>query len=1118
MRNYTIKDRILDRRNIFSAIFCLESYVFDKGLLDTDIPIAITDKNNHILEVIAKNDLELYYALSDKHNIILIEKVIELCIARLNCLFNNKDELFLIKVFFKLKSYDSGVLKFRPLHTARLIDLICMVSILIPLMYDDDYEKGTRTLSDLSKLVPHNFYGNVPSTNVQYLFHKWQTKYKEYTDDMIGHCRMYQSNHKYLTEVSLDIKNFFPSISPRLLYNYIKDKLSLTYKDDLDTLKTAIVKLLFFRVEKDNIEPWKDNYYPEDNKVIDNELYMNCGIPQGLPQSYFFGNLCMIEIKNILMKNECFKGDAYFYVDDSVIYIQAALNVVEFNKRIEKLNNELAEWCRKSDESFSDIDKYVSAIYLDFHKKLNYKITFHKEGKSVFNPIDFVDTQYGSIGDFSREVSMSSNLTWNIDEIDDQVSLEKLMAMDEIITSEIKDLKEKEKQEGYNKNFVTSRLKILRRFKKFFLYRNRLLKIRDQGGPNDEIVEDFKKRLLSEDKKIEEWFEQNDEDIFQSEYRLIIQKESKDDAEVLSREIQNFEISMLRKAGVDNMTKYKSLFFNKDVRAAVLMKSLTYNSYTYLVHWANENFSGMKELSHDKQMKKCREFITKESDMNIFNMVKMGFEMKPFTQFVMMASSEYKRRILNVFYSEIIGVLPSDVLTFTKLNYRKLNYTELRILSRLRNKNFDLKAFENFINNIDDVDISNRMYIDLGLLDVLNRFIMQVRRPEWVDDLIITHRLTKGLWYNGSKFLNSYTVHNEEHAVTLINKSLELIKRIDYFTLKDVDYYILFLACYLHDISMVIHPDLAQFSSSKGKNENLISDLMVDMKNRVNDFFKLNKEERKDSRMKEAGIFIINVFNKVYDFFENEIRIHHAKDSAKFIKERSRTLLSYLEPTLISFVADVSESHGYDVWDVYGLKSRAADNTVSLKYLMILIRLADLMDVANDRVNYHLLRQNMAHLSPVSKFHWISHLVTDRMDLKTTYDIPKKENGDLAEKWITETINLDLHLNFQQLTTIKNTRKCKCLKCILGKNCITINILSCGKPYKVCEQDTCTILCLWMSKKHEWLIQELIALNEYLYSVDNSMFKTQINLNIHYSNDMKLDPDMFDSIQEYLGI
>lgn len=57
-----------------------------------------------------------------------------------------------------------------------------------------------------------------------------------------------------------------------------------------------------------------------------------------------------------------------------------------------------------------------------------------------------------------------------------------------------------------------------------------------------------------------------------------------------------------------------------------------------------------------------------------------------------------------------------------------------------------------------------------------------------------------------------------------------------------------------------------------------------------------------------------------------------------------------------------------------------------------------------------------------------------------------------------------------------------------------------------------------MTKKHEWLIQELIALNEYLFSVDNQMFKTRINLNIYYRNDMKLDPDMFDCVLEYLGI
>ena len=1116
--NYTIKDRILNEQNIYSAIFSLESYVFDKGLLDTDMPVTINDENDNVIEILANNDLELYYALSDKHNVPLIEKVIYLCVERLKKLFANPNDLFTIKVYFKLKSYDNNDLKFRPLHTARLIDLICMVSILIPLMYDDDYKGGKRSLSDLSKLLPHNFYGNVPSTNIQYLFHKWQTKYKEYTDNVIEHCRAYQRNHNYLTEVSLDIKNFFPSISPRLLYNYISDKLSLTYKDDLCTLKTAIVKLLFFNIEKENIEPWRESYYPKDFKAKDDKTYMNCGIPQGLPQSYFFGNLCMIEIKNILMKEECFEGDAYFYVDDSVIYIQATLKENEFNDRIKKLNEEVAEWCRDSEKHSSDIDEYIPTRYLDFHKGINYEIAFHEEGKSVFTPIDSADTQYGSIGDLAREVSMTSNLTWNLDEIDDHVSLEKLMALDEIISSEIKELKNQEQKDRGKKNFVSSRLKILRRFKKFFLYRNRLLKIKDKGGPAYEIIENFKNRQMPVDISVEEWFEQNDEDIFQSEYRLIIQKASKDGAKELCNDVQNFEKLLLTKAGIDDEARNKSLFFNKDVRAALLMKSLTHNSYAYLMRWAKENFCGLKELAYDKQMEKCRNFFVKESGVNIFKIIEEGFEAKLFTRFVMIASTEYKRRILNVFYSEIIGVLPSDALTFTKLSSRKLHYTELRIMARLRNRNFDMEEFETFVNHIDDKDVSNRMIIDLGLLDVLNRFITQVKRPEWVDDLIVTHRLIKGLWYNGSKFLNSYTLHNEEHAVTLINKSLELINRIDYFTLKDVDYYVLFLACYLHDISMVIHPDLGGLSSAKGKNEILISELMADMKERTKNFFKIDLDDRKNSRIKEAGTFIVGVFNKVYEYFENEVRLNHAHDSAKFIRERSNTLLSYLEPTLLSFVADVSESHGNDVWDVYGLKSRAKEDTVSLKYLMMLIRLADLMDVANDRINYHLLRQNLMHLSPTSKFHWISHLVTDRMELRTTYEIPKKEGGELKEKRITETINFDLHLNFQQLTTIANAQKCECRKCSLNNHCITIQIYSSGKPYKRCNENSCTILCLWMIKKHEWLIQELTALNEYLFSVDNLMFKTRINLNIYYRNDLKLDPDMFDSVREYLEI
>ncbi|MBR4911565.1 MAG: hypothetical protein IKZ54_01825 [Bacteroidales bacterium] len=1100
-------DKILDGRNIFNSIYCMESYVFDKGLLDAD-------------------DLELYYALSDKHNVELIENVIESCQHKLKWIFEDKDNLFEAKVYFKLKNYDSEEqkLNFRPMHTAKLMDLICMVSIMNCLMFDDNLDTGERKLSDLSKLLPHNFYGNIPSTDVQYLFHKWQTKYKEYTEEVIEHCRAYQQNHSYLTEVSLDIKNFFPSISPKMLYDYIVSKLSKTYENDKETLSIAVAKLLYFKIDKANVEPWLGYYYPEETDVSGTSFYMSCGIPQGLPQSYFFGNLCMIEVKRLLMKDEFFKGDAYFYVDDSVIYIQTKLDDDSFKAKIVSLNESLAKWCDKAEEQDSDISNYIGADYLSFQKKLSYKIKFHEGGKSIFTHIDEADNQYGPIANITRETSMHSKLAYNLDEIDDQVSLKKLEALDKVLSKEISELSKKQnecEENGKNGDALESRLKLLRRFKKFFLYRNRLLKIREEGGPNQEMQDDFKNRFLSKASDPKEFFEQFDEDIFQSEYRLLIQKLGKKKADDIKNDIVAFEKQMLTECSIEVEDKSSSLFYVKDVEASCMMKPMSQDVYASLVRWARENFCGLKSMDPDKQMERFRDFLSQEENKmdahHIFGMMKVGFEEKKFTLFVMKASAEYQRKILNVYFSEIMDVVPSDALAFTKMNARRFRYAELRILAYLRNHNFDLEQFEEFIEHIKDKDISNQMGIDMGLLEVLNIFIRNVRKPEWVDALIRTHRLTKGLWYNGSKFLNSYTLHNEEHAVTLITKSLELTNRIDYFVLKDIDFYILFLACYLHDISMVIHPDLGRLSSENGKNMVLISDLMEQMRNEVKNFETIDIKDKKNSRFKDAGKFLITIFNEVYGYFEALVRDNHAKDSAKFIRDRSNTLLNYLEPTLLSYVAKVSESHGYDVIDVYGLKSRAKDDTISLKYLMILIRLADLLDVANDRVNYHLLRQNLKNLSLTSKFHWISHLVTDKIELNTDY--MTDENAGMGDKPITEVINLVLYLNFKQMTVAGKNRKCEgCqMERTEGDDCIKIRILGGDHSLEKCMEKECMVLCCWMMRKHDWLVKELIALNDYLFAVNNSLFKTKINFIIHYRDEMRLDTDMFDSVQEYLG-
>lgn len=358
---------------------------------------------------------------------------------------------------------------------------------------------------------------------------------------------------------------------------------------------------------------------------------------------------------------------------------------------------------------------------------------------------------------------------------------------------------------------------------------------------------------------------------------------------------------------------------------SIIMKSCSTDPYLSLKRWVKEEYKGIEGLHQIRQFNDFSHFLVYEFD----KVLKKGLWDDNYMIFILNNSSEYQRRILNAYYSESIHVLCSDACSFIKSNSKKLHYTELRILIRLRNRQFNLNNFRIFVKSLNGRDVSNQMGIDLALLSVIGTFVSTVRDPEWVDGLVQTHRITKGLWYNGSKFLNSYTLHNEEHAVTLINQSVHIVKTIDYFVLKPIDYYILFLSCYLHDISMVIHPDMYMVSPSNSEIMALISEQMLKMQDEVEKFKKVDEKGYKNARLKDSWKFLISIFDAVYGYFENRVRNMHPSDSADFVLAKSDTLLKYLEPTLLSFVAKVSASHGWDVIDVYGLKSRAKNDIVS---------------------------------------------------------------------------------------------------------------------------------------------------------------------------------------------
>lgn len=303
---------------------------------------------------------------------------------------------------------------------------------------------------------------------------------------------------------------------------------------------------------------------------------------------------------------------------------------------------------------------------------------------------------------------------------------------------------------------------------------------------------------------------------------------------------------------------------------------------------------------------------------------------------------------------------------------------------------------------------------------------------------------------------------------------------------------------------MVLHPAMTLNVPTDLEGQRLTSEMLKAAKSHICQHGETAKAVYGEGALKEHSTFLIEVFEAVYAYFESKVRDGHAKDSSAFMKSASGGLLSYLEPTLLDFVAKVSESHGYETADVYGLKSRAKTSEVSLKYLMILIRLADLLDAASDRVNADLLQQNLGHMPLVSCFHWISHLVTDEVALTAEYEA----EGDK----ILEKLSVGLRLNVKSLGAYDGGNACRTCRCAPTEDGFRIDVGGGGK-----DAGACLFLCRWMHKKHEWLIGELEELNAYLAKANNQLTSTSISVDIHTRDAMPLGGQMLDKVRAYLG-
>ena len=1081
-----LRDRLLSDDNIFKAIYALDSYVFERGLL-------------------SENDINLLCQLRDCYNADLMQHTINDCRKKLEDILDNKQELFEIEVFFKFKSKeDDGSVKYRPLHSTSLENLICMVALLRPLMFDEQTDK--IFLSGICKLIPHNFYGNLPSNKVETLFIPWKQQYKQYSERILQRYKTLSETKEYTQEVCLDLKDFFPSVSPYWIYQYVFDKLKniWTASDDINCLKQVLCKLLFFKIKNKDMDVWESVYYP-NIELKSQDIYYNRGIAQGLPQSYFFGNLAMVEIARL--NAQTFTGDSYYYVDDSVIYTNGLNNEV-FTKKIQDLNNGFSRFFEVPGNTIDEINSLLDDSIVSFQKRLkpSYKVQLHLTGKSFYSEIKETDGTHGGILPLmAKEVSIAGNLFDNMDEYDDRMSLSKINALLDIIDHYLKEYKKH--PDDVNKK---SQLKMLKRYRRFFLFRKKFIMLKTENVDYNDSgnVEKATQNLIdvlnnSEQKK--QLLYEFDQEVFMTEALLLLNNCSQEMADKLIQSVLHLEKELASNSQRSHLYFYTSLIASQWIQK-YRKQNNEYDSLGCIMRHAPAQM-----VSDSQKLEALFHLFTCDDTINAI------YKIPVYAKKVCNCSEEFKRKILNTYLSEMFNVELSDTFNIFKRNsFHTLCYLELRVLAFVRNKTFQMKDFKSFMLSLCQKEqLLGYTGIDANLISILGLFVHKVRNPRHIDSLICTHQLVSGLWMNGSKFMHQYTLHNQDHAITLIRLSLKLIKHIDYLGLKQNDFFILFLSCYLHDVSMVINPQLKMFNKTPSESDAILIECILELQR-----IAVSERNRDLSAWKNM---LLNIFGRVYDYFEESKRKVHAEESANFIVSHANNFFSYIEPAILQLVANIGESHGYDTIEVYGRKSDAKDKLFNVKCMMILIRLADVMDITSERVNYYLLKENFQHFSPISKFHWVSHHITDSVGILSQYTSCIEKNNVR----IQETISIVMELNTNNLMPF-NEKKFDCKGCDLTieqdksagtkimKYSIAPKNVSC--TYSQSKEKRCPLLCVWIRKKHDYLFNELNELNRYINWVNMPLFKTNIEFVAKLAEKDKLDLEFFDAVLEYLDL
>jgi len=446
-----------------------------------------------------------------------------------------------------------------------------------------------------------------------------------------------------------------------------------------------------------------------------------------------------------------------------------------------------------------------------------------------------------------------------------------------------------------------------------------------------------------------------------------------------------------------------------------------------------------------------------------------------------------------MFYSKLFHVYLEKNFQFRKVNNTNLSIIETKILLYIRNPYEENSDIEHTINSLikkNNLEL-NYLKTDYNLFEVLDELVDEVKESNLLFNLIDTHHYVNSLWSNGSLVFRNYTSHNETHSLHIIRTTNELLKIIEGVSLNAYEKYLVFMAAYLHDISLIIPPETGKIKIEK-KDEHKFPEI------------KLISEEKENQTH-----LIHSLMLKYLDFLSEKLRDSHAIDSGdiiefkeelQFIDKAQKGYISQIsrlhvaEPDKLKFPKKFPGSHGVGHYDL--------DREKMAKVL----RVADVLDITNQRVRKLFLEYNLNYMTDYSKYHWASHLITDHVEYSANTMFVEK----VSESPLSETIDIIIYLNY------KNNR----LHNLMTD--LDINVVD-EENYKISigEKKKSRVIKVpfsvkWFIKKNKYLFEELLIFKEML----NSKYKfssTNFNIYIKYSEKtIKIKSELLNVVKKFV--